>query len=233
MTLKLKALLRKLKGKKTRKLRREGIIPGAVARYKKDTVLVKAPEKEVRKLKKISATDIVLIEVEGLKEEIKTLLTELLEDPITGELLSFTLTEITPKSKLRVEVPIEIVGESPIVKKGLGVLVISKPFIKLVVNSENIIPTVKVDISKLEEIGDTITVKDLLSELPETIKLANYKEINDAVVTIVALQKTLEEEAAEAEQAEAAEGEVAAEEGAEETTGEAPAEAGEQSEAGE
>ncbi len=195
----LKAGLRVLKGKATRKLRRDKLIPGAISRYKADTVLIQVPLEEVYKLKKARTTDLIVVSIDDAKETYTTLLTELLVDPITEEVISFTLTEITPDSKIKVEVPVTIVGEAPIIKKGLGVLVVSKPTLKLVLNLNTLIEDVKVDISSLTEVGDTIDVKDILANLPEGIKLASYNEINDAVVTIVALQKTLEEETASEE----------------------------------
>jgi len=225
--LKFKVQPRKKRGKSVRSLRREGIIPGAISLYKKDTILIQAPKKTVIQLTKITPTTLVEVEIEG-GASYKTLLTEMLRDPIKEEVVSFNLTEITENSKLKVDVPIKLVGESPVIKKSLGVLVVSKPFVKLVLNSKNLIKEITIDLAELTEIGDTITVADALKQLSDDIKLASSKEEGDAIVTIVPLQKTLKEEdeaKAEAEEtAEVAEGEEGAE---------ATAESGTQEEAGE
>ena len=224
MPIKIKATKRSLKGKKVKKLRRKKIIPGAITRYKKKTLLIQAPLSEVVKLKKASTTDLIEVEVEGDKTY-KTLLTELTYDHITDEILSFNLTEITPESTIKVLVPVKIVGEPIAVKQGKGVLVVSKPAVKLVLNLNTLIQEIEVDVTSLAEVGDTIDVSQVLEGLPEGVKLASYNEINDAIATIVPPQKTIEEEQQEEQALE--EQEVSEEPSAEEAqVEEAPKEEG-------
>ena len=128
-----------------------------------------------------------------------------------------SFSQITKDSHIKVEVPVEFVGISPAVKNNLGVLVVSMPFIKLIVNKENIIPKIEIDISTLESVGQRILVKDVLQKLGENVKLASAKDAEQTIVTVRPLQKvvktTVVTEAEGAETAEASEGEGASSEG--------------------
>lgn len=216
---KLDVQKREIKGKANKKLRKQGIVPGAISRYKKPTLNVQMPENKLLPLLKSDKVELLEIHVEGEKEPIKAVVTEIVVNPLNNRIESFLFTEVTPESHVIVRVPIRTVGESPAVRNNIGVLVFSSHYVRLVVNSENIVPYIEIDISKLEQVGQRVLVGDL--DLPEGTKLASARDAELTVITIRPPQKTLKEEIEEkeAEEAEAAEAEEL--EGEEEGTTEA------------
>ena len=228
--IKLKVSKRTLLGKKTKRLRRQGIVPGAIARYKKPTIPVQIEEKELLPLVRLNQVEKIQVEVEGQKEPIEAVVTEIVVNPLNNKIESFLLTEVTPKSHVIVHVPIRTKGESPAVRNNIGVLVFSSHYVRLVVNSENIVPYIEVDISGLDQVGQRILIGDL--ELPEGVKLASAKDAQLTVLTIRPPQKTLAEEKAEEEEAAAEVEELEEGEAAEATVEGEAAEGAEKAEEG-
>lgn len=204
--IKLKLQTRKLTGKKVRKLRRQGLVPGAIARYKQDTLNVQVKHNDLLPLLRSNKVEKLELYVDDADKPITAVVSDLIVNPLNNQIESFLFTEVTPDSHVIVRVPIKTVGESPAVKNNIGVLVFSSRYVRLVVNSENIVPEIILDISNLTDVGQRILVKDL--ELPEGVKLASSKDAQQTVLTIRPPQKTLkvEEEGAEGEEGEAAEG---------------------------
>ena len=190
--LSLKVNKRTLKGKQNKQLRREGIVPGAISRHKKETINIQASAKVLYPLQKLDHVEKIQVEIEGEKEKITTILTELIINPLNNQIESFLLTEILPESHVIVRVPIRTKGISPAVKNNLGVMVFSFHSVRLVVNSENIVPFIEIDISKLDQVGQRVLVADL--ELPEGVKLASAKDAAQTIVTIRPPQKSLKDE---------------------------------------
>ncbi len=85
-------------------------------------------------------------------------------------------------------IPFEIVGISPAVKNNLSVLVEVLDSIEVRCKVNDLIPSIKVDISKLEHPGQSISVNEL--EIPG-ISLINEDLKNATVVTISDLQEEI------------------------------------------
>ena len=213
----LKAEKRIVTGKKNRKLRRQGYVPASISMQDGTTKLIKIKHNDLWPVRKSKELEIISITIEGEKKPIETVVSELIINPLTNMVENVSFSQITKDSHIKVEVPVEFVGVSPAVKNNLGVLVVSMPFIKLIVNKENIIPKIEIDISTLESVGQRILVKDVLQKLGENVKLASAKDAEQTIVTVRPLQKvvktTVATEAEGAETAEASEGEGASSEG--------------------
>ncbi|WKZ30382.1 MAG: hypothetical protein QY314_01250 [Candidatus Dojkabacteria bacterium] len=184
MTLKLQT--RTTQGKQNRILRREGIVPGSISLNNKETVLVQVNAQDALSLLKVNGAQMFQVEVEGGKTY-NVVLSELIINPLNNKLENFSLTELTPNSHVTVRVPITITGIAPAVKNNLGTLVTNIPELRITVNSENIIDSLSVDISGLEETGSRI----LVSGIPgiENIKLASEKDRTLTVVTVRPLRQ--------------------------------------------
>lgn len=208
---------RTLTGKANNKLRRDGIVPGGISRRDGSTLMVQATELVLLPLRRMTGADIFEVEVDGKK--LSAVIAELIINPLTNKIESFSLTELTPESHVTVRVPVELVGIAPAVKNNLGTMVVNLPELKLTVNSNNIIAKITVDVSGLSETGSRI----LVSNIPgiEDMKLASEKDRSLTIVTIRPL-RDLDAEKRRAEAAtattetteataEAAEGEAKAE----------------------
>jgi large subunit ribosomal protein L25 len=122
----LKGQLRTQVGKGTaKKLRRQRLIPAVVYGGTSGPMAVTVNSLEMLKLMGTGAGENVLItlSLEGDGERSKTvILKELQRDPVRGEPLHADFLEISMKRKIRVQVPLRIVGEAVGVKLKGGIL---------------------------------------------------------------------------------------------------------------
>ncbi len=206
----INAQKRDIKGKKVKQLRKSGLVPAVISLFKKPSVLISISEVDANKLAKLKQVEKVKVVVE--KQEFEVLMSEIVIDPVSNKILHINFVEVTPNSHVTIFVPIRLKGVSPAVKNNIGVLLRNLSYVRLVFNSENIIPYLEVDISGLDSVGDRILfTQDLL---PEGVKPANFKEFGQTIVTIRPPQKVRVEAAS-------AEGEAEGETEGEESSAEA------------
>ena len=136
-------------------------------------------------------------ELDGLLALIREVQTE----TISGKPVHIDFLLVEKGNKLKLSVPIEIIGEAPVVKLGAGVLSQSIVEVEVECLPKSIPSSLKLDISKLSEVGTSLHVSDL--EIPEGVEVRTDTAIS--VVTAVGKQAAVEETPAEAE-GEAAEG---------------------------
>ncbi len=210
----LKAEARNIKGKKVSQLRNEGKIPGAIygPNIEPQKVTFDYRELEIT-LRDAGGTNVIDITVDG-GDNIPVLAREVQRSVIKGDILHVDFLAPDMNKKIRAEVRVEIIGQSPLVVARQGIMLTGPNSIQLEMLPGNLLNKVTVDVSGLEEIGDTISVKDL--PLREGITV-----INDPEEMIVKIVQPSAARAAEMEAALAgAEGEEGEGEGAEGEEGE-------------
>lgn len=158
----LKAELRDISGKgHSRKLRRMGKIPAVMYKGGKSTPLM-VDHKEIVKVLSSESGEQALINIQiGDGSEKIAIIRDYQLDPINGEILHADFFEISLKEKIRMTVPVIIVGKEPVgVKQKGGIL----QYITREVDIEGL-PTMipeklEVDASALD-VGDSIHVSDI------------------------------------------------------------------------
>ena len=161
VALKLKAEKRKLYGRKIKKLREKGILPANIYGKKIKSQAIKVNLKEFLRLyKEIGKTGILSLSL--LKEtKIRPVLVHNFQkDPVSDDPLHVDFHQIDLKTKVQVSIPIKFKGESPAVIKG-GVLIQLMNEIEIEALPTDLPDRFEVDISKIEEIGQGIVIKDL------------------------------------------------------------------------
>ncbi|HMS68908.1 MAG: 50S ribosomal protein L25 [Saprospiraceae bacterium] len=136
--------------------RAEGMVP-AVIYGSNDPIHVLVNQKEVKPL--IYTPDFKLGEISVNGSAIKCIVKETQFHPVTDELLHVDFLALTPGKKIKVEVPVRFVGNSPGVKNG-GKLIQQLRKIKIKTTPENMIEEINVDISHLE-LGQVLRVKNV------------------------------------------------------------------------
>ncbi len=201
-----------------RQTRREGFIPAVLYGPGYEPLPIKVERKSTEKIiNQLHAHNVMgdLKISDGKEEKIKVILKDIQFDEITGEILHLDFYRVRMDKPVVMEVPINLVGESPGVKKG-GILEHELREIEIEVLPANIPEKIDIDISNLD-IGDSLLVKDI--EVGEGIKILEDEE--KVVISILA-PKVVEEE--EKEEEVEAEPEVISEEKAEERRKEEPSE---------
>ncbi|MBN1331533.1 50S ribosomal protein L25 [Candidatus Dojkabacteria bacterium] len=217
--MKLNAKKRELKGKKVKTLREEGMVPAVIYGAKRDSEDLVLDLKEFHQVY-IDAGENKLINLEIEKgKPALVLIKEVQKDFLRDQFLHVSFYEVDQNTKLTAQVPIELTGISMAVKNNIGFLVNPMDEVTLRCFPKDIPELIKISIDDLNEIGDSITLKDV--ELPENVEFLSTADLTTAIAYIAPPQKEIVEEEVveEAEGEEGAEGEKG-EEGEEGVEGE-------------
>jgi len=220
----LTAKSRKTLGRKVKKLRREGLLPANLYGKKIKSQALELPAAEFLKVYEQEG-ETGLIDLKINSQTHPVLVHNLQIHPVTDEPLHVDFRQVSLTEKTTADVPIEIRGDAPAVEQKKGILIQPLNEVEVEALPADLPDQVVVDISKLEEVGQAITVADLVYDKSKIKILA---EAGETVVKINPLEE--EEEVApptEGEvpaEGEVPEGEVPVEEGAEKPVeeGEAP-----------
>ncbi len=156
----LKAEKRKVKGRKVKTLRAKGILPANI--YGKDvkSVSIQISSKEFRDIfKKAGETSIVEIALGS--ETRPVLISEVQVHPATDEVLHIDFRQVNLKEKVTAQIPVEVIGESPVEKSGMGTVVLLTRELEVEALPADLPEKFEVDASKLTEVDQAVKVSDL------------------------------------------------------------------------
>jgi large subunit ribosomal protein L25 len=160
MDLKIKATKRKELGRKVKKLREKGLLPGNIYGKKIKSESITVELKDFRSVfKEAGETSIVNISLGGKNRP--TLIHNVQTDPITDNPLHVDFLQVDLKQKVTAQIPLEIIGESPAEKQGLGTLVQYTDEIEVEALPTELPEHFEIDASTLEEVDDQVMVKDV------------------------------------------------------------------------
>jgi large subunit ribosomal protein L25 len=143
-----------------RRLRRGGILPAAVDRIEGGTTLVKLDTHAFQIMLRHHASEhmLVALELDGLS--IPALLREIQHDVMTGIPIHVDFGEISLTKKLRISLPVRLVGEPEGVKLGGGVLAQMIREVEVDCLPTDIVEGFDVDVSGVK-LGQSVFVRDL------------------------------------------------------------------------
>lgn len=186
----ISAQKREILGKKVKSLRKGGFAPAELYGQGKDNVHLSVPTKEFLKIyKEAGESTLVDVIVDGKKTP--ALIQDVIFNPVTQEIANIDFHAVKMDKKIRTEVELEFINESPASKSG-GVLVKSMKEIEVEALPKDLPQSIEVDLSKLENIHDCIYVKDL--KVGEKVKI--LVDAENVVATVV--EPVKEEEVAPA-----------------------------------
>ena len=152
-----------------RRLRRTGMIPGSVMKMKKGgTELVKLPEHDFMMAMRGRTGKQILVTLDMNGTEVPALLRELQNDVLKGTPIHVDFSEVSLSEKVRVTVPLYLVGEAKGVKIGGGVLEQTLRAVDIDVLPTDIPEKFDVDVSALD-LDQTMFVRDLKLDAKYTV----------------------------------------------------------------
>jgi len=186
----------------TRRSRRSGVIPGIIYGEGERSIPFETKYDDFQTLIHTASGENVIVDLklEGDSADMKAIIREIQRDPINGSILHFDLHHISMTEKVKVNVPVVVVGIPIGVKDFGGVLEHVLREIEVECLPTEIPAKIEVDVSALK-IGDSIHVGEL-TVAGGTIITTKER----SVVTVV--PPAVEEVAKEAEVPEAAEPEL-------------------------
>ncbi|HNZ86123.1 MAG TPA: 50S ribosomal protein L25 [bacterium] len=135
-----------------------------------------------------------VLNLEFEDKKIPVIIHDIAKDHITGSIIHADLYRFDAKNKLTVEIPINFSGESKAVKELGAILVKAMDRIEIECLASQIISSIEVDISKLENYNDMILVSDL--EVPSGVEILTDGD-QPIVIAKPAKAETVEEEKSE------------------------------------
>jgi large subunit ribosomal protein L25 len=205
---------REVLGKKVRFLRREGITPANIYGHGVDSLSVQVATHDLAHAIKVAGRNTMLqLHVEGEKNVRPVFVHHVQRDPLNDDLLHVDFYQVSMKEKIRLEVPIVVVGEAPAVDVYHGILLQNTTSVAIEGLPGEMPPYIEVDVSGLAEIDDTIHIKDL--PVSDALTLLVDPELVVVKVSPPRVEEVVAEE--EVEAAEVTEEEAKAEKAEEES----------------
>lgn len=211
----LKANVRKVTGRKVKALRKQGIVPANI--YGKDvkSASIEIDLKEFKQVFKM-AGETGIVEIKLGKEDRPVLVSNVQVHPATDEVLHVDFKQVNLKEKVTANIPVELVGESPAEKSGIGTAVLLLQELEVEALPGDLPEKFEIDATTLTEVDQTIKVSDLKVDTSKVEVKTNADEI------VAKVEPPQKEEVVVAPVAETPEGAVTegtekAEEGAEKT----------------
>lgn len=226
---KLTAKKREVLGRRVKTLRREGLIPANVYGKGITSMAVELPVKEFNAVfEKSGETGLIDLVVDSASHPV--LITNVQTHPVTDLPLHADFRQVDLKEKITAPVPVELIGESPAEKSGIGILVQQLNEVEVEALPTDLPEKIEVDISKLENVDDSILVGALNVDRSKVEIKAEPEQVVVKIEPPAAEEVAPEPAAAEGEEGAGEIGKAPSAEGEGETSegGEAPAEGGEE-----
>lgn len=198
----LKVASREILGKKVRFLRRQGIIPLHLFGHNVESMALQCDEPQLKRvLAQAGRTRLISLGLDKGKKPRNVVVREIQRDVCTDRLLHVDLYQIKMTEKIRVEVPIAVVGEAPALKSKENMLLQELNNLTVECLPNEIPANVRVDLGSLTERGQAIRVEDII--LGKEVAILNDPGLIVVKIGSRPKEEVVVEEAVEAEVAEA------------------------------
>lgn len=155
----LEAQVRQILGRKVKKLRKEGLIPGSIYGKEFKSISVQMDAKNMVSLyRELGESGLFDLKVD--KDTFPVFFKNPQFHPVSGEIIHIDLYKVNLKEKTTVDVPVELTGESASVKAG-NVLINVIDTVEVEALPTDLPEKFEVDISKLMTLEDMVTVADI------------------------------------------------------------------------
>lgn len=171
---------RAIVGKKVKRLRAQGLVPVTVYGPRIEPISLQIKERALDStLRRAGGTNLIDVKVNGDTHTV--LAREVQRDVLKGNILHVDFFAVDENSKIRANIPIQLINNSPIVVGRQGILLTGTSTVTVEMLPKNLMNQIEVDLSQLVELGDTILVSDL--NLGEDVTVHN--DPNEMVARVV------------------------------------------------
>jgi large subunit ribosomal protein L25 len=158
----LQAKERTVLGKKVKRLRADGWIPGVVFGPDNPSRSIKMEERElVKTMQDAGSTTLINLYVGDGSEPKLVLAREVQSDILTGRLLHVDFYEVRLTETVRTTPRLDFFGEAPVLESGEAVVIYGMNEVEVECLPTDLISSIEVDVSVLETLDDSILVSDL------------------------------------------------------------------------
>jgi large subunit ribosomal protein L25 len=179
-------------GKKVKNLRDEGFVIGSVSVPGSDSLHVQASYRDLSKLlNEVAESSLFYLQVDGKKQTMPVLIDDIQLDPISQEMKHITFRKVSLTEKVESEIEIEFIGE--IDAKG-GSLVTVRDTVEIEALPTDLPEMFEVDLSVITEIGQSITLADLVFDSSKISLVLGDQDPADMPIVIYQAQEEEESE---------------------------------------
>ena len=172
----LRATSRGILGKKVRFLRRQGIIPLHLFGHNVEPAALQCDEAQLKRvLAQAGKTRLISLKLDEGKKPRNVVVREVQRDMRTDGLLHVDLYQIEMAEKIRMEIPVVVVGEAPALKSKENRLLQELNSLTVECLPNEIPASVKVDLSSLTERNQVIRVENVI--LGKEVAILNDPEL--------------------------------------------------------
>lgn len=188
---------REILGKKVRFLRRQGITPVHLFGHGIQSMTLQCNTDRLQwVLAEAGKTRLLSLKLDSEKRPRAAVVREVQAEPRTGELFHVDFYQVEMAEQVKIEVPIVVVGEAPVLKSKENTLVQELDTLTVECLPAKIPPSIEVDVSAIAEADEVVRVKDI--ELDEEVTVLSDPELVLVRVSSRPIEK-LEEVAVEEE----------------------------------
>ena len=190
-----------------RRVRMSGNIPAVIYGPQTKPVSVQVSLQEFQSVWKTGGGSSAIYNLDLSGKTKKVLIRELQRDPVTSEIVHVDFHAISMSKPIHLSVPIRFIGIPVGVKTDGGIMQTTMREFEISCLPADIPEHIDIDVENLH-IGESVHVRDIKIE---KAKILDEEQRTIVVISAPTVMKSIEEEAAEAAEEEAAEGEVPAE----------------------
>lgn len=185
----LAAQPRTVMGKKVRSLRRKGIVPGNIYGAHRESIPIQLDGHELKRaIETHGATTLFNLEIPGAQSE-TVLIARVQHEPASGAMQHVDFVHVVMGQPLHARVPVHFIGDAPAVSQFDGILVHPNEVIEVEALPSQLPEALEVDMTRLTEIGQNISVGDL--NVPSGITVLT--DASEILVTVTAPKVSIPE----------------------------------------
>src|SRR3989338_5396440 len=183
----LQAQKRELIGRSQNSLRKDGFLPSVIYGHNFKPLPIQIKYSDFEKVFK-KAVESTLINLKINDKEEPAVIKDIQKDPVSDKIIHADFYKVNLKEKIKAKIPLVLIGESEAVRAG-GILVKTVNELEVEALPQDLPHEFQIDISRLQNFGDHILVKDIF--VSDKVKI----EVN--LEDVVALVQEPRQEAVE------------------------------------
>ncbi|HET89944.1 MAG TPA: 50S ribosomal protein L25 [Chloroflexi bacterium] len=173
-------------GKQVKQLRREGWTPGVMYGHGFEPVHLQFETRQLQHiLDQVGGSQLIAIQVQEQGKPEMALVRDVQRDPIRQTVLHVDFYRVKMTERLTTEIPLEMVGESPLTERREGILLIGISSVEVECLPGDLVDAIEVDLADLVEIDQAIYVHDLA--IPASIDVLT--DPDEMIVRIAPLEE--------------------------------------------
>jgi len=184
----LKVITRDTLGKKVRFLRRKGLTPANLYGPNIESIPLQVETTLLKRLiARVGRNALVTLRVDGKPRVV--MIRDIQRNPLTDDLLHVGFFQVEMTHRVRPEVPLLLLGDAPAAKSSRVMLLQNLTALQVEALPGELPRNIEVDLSGLEEIGQTIHVRDI--PVSDTLEVLN--DPDQVVVRVMETRVEVEE----------------------------------------